>query len=109
MRTIRIGTFETNSSSTHSLTVVPESEFSLIDVDNMFIDGDELITRDEAIFRLKKRAEYRNSDIDFDNDDEVNEAMYWQFKRWRDVDNFNHHFVSPSGDRMVVYGWYGSE
>lgn len=54
---VRIGTFETNSSSTHSLIICSEEEYSKLQTEELLIDieEDELVTEDDAIERIKKR------------------------------------------------------
>lgn len=112
MKSIRKGTFETNSSSTHSLTIVPESEFrSDLLESGYFDDDDNLISREEAIARMKESGDC--DDIDFDDEDAVDDALNDTFSsvnsRNYGQEYFEQHFVSPSGDKMVAFGWYGHD
>lgn len=86
MKTIRIGTFETNSSSTHSITMCMEEEFEkwkngelyYIPYDNEFV-GKE--TRDRI---LRERVLYDKINVD-DNNNTLNyKGKTIEFDDWKD-------------------------
>lgn len=61
----RDNVFETNSSSIHSMTIAPKSEYDAwVEDDNILFypEDNEFVTRDEAIDSVRKRdADYANS------------------------------------------------
>ena len=68
-RQIRRGVFETNSSSTHSITMCSNKEYEKWENGEVLYwqDGDKFGTREEII------EEYKNNKIEIDN----LEGMYW--------------------------------
>ena len=54
MKTIRIGTFETNSSSTHSITMCMKDDYKKFKNGEMYLYDEKLITPQEK-FNYKKR------------------------------------------------------
>lgn len=83
MINIRANTFETNSSSTHSITICTEEEY------NKFVNGELGIDWDDRLVP-KEEAEY-----DFDT--------YGEGYEW-----YEEHYTSPSGDKIVAFGYYGN-
>lgn len=67
MKTIRNGVFETNSSSTHSLTMCTESDFKKWKNGELYLDKDsgEFVTLEERIKRIKELIIY--SRMDYNN------------------------------------------
>lgn len=95
MRTIRNNTFETNSSSTHSLSIVSGEEFDKFKNDETLYYYGDLFTFDEIYTRVKKEKnsewlkdknsaiqkmkeiikDKRRIDTDYDEDDENAEIL----------------------------------
>ena len=48
MKTIRANTFETNSSSTHSMIILTEEEYDKLESGELYLNDDEVITKEEA-------------------------------------------------------------
>ena len=118
-RQIRQGVFETNSSSTHSLTMMMKSDYKRWEEENLYMyDGyafgwdfnkpvkNTLYTRDEAVAFLKNSKYYSGEEIDDDYlrdmdfisfDDEGNEYL----------ESFYNEFTTPSGETIVAFGEYG--
>ena len=48
MKTIRANTFETNSSSTHSMIILTEEEYDKLESGELYLNDDEIITKEEA-------------------------------------------------------------
>ena len=49
MKTIRANTFETNSSSTHSMIILTEEEYNKLESGELYLDDDDkVITKEEA-------------------------------------------------------------
>ena len=96
MRQIRNSVFETNSSSTHSLTIVSEEDFEKWKKGELVFDSykDELIPIPE------------NSDLE-DEDSE-----FKTFDQWDDfeyLESYERHYTTKSGDKIVVFGQYGND
>lgn len=119
-RQIRHSVFETNSSSTHSLTMMMKSDYVRWGKENLYLytgSGwgwdfnrpveNTLYTRDEAVKFAKKRRYYRDTDeIDdeylryigfISSDDEGSEYL----------ESFYEEFTTPSGETIVAFGEYG--
>lgn len=86
MKQIRQGVFETNSSSTHSLTICTEEDY------NKFINGQLMYDCGELVEPDEDNEELCNID-NFSYDYEI----------------FEEHFTTPSGDNMVAFGYYGHD
>jgi hypothetical protein len=90
-RTIRRGVFETNSSSTHSMTIVDAEDF------DAWRRGEVYFDRYEDVFI---KAEDVNEDDD--NDDLCTYDNYEG-----DLEYFENSFTTKSGDKVVAFGRYG--
>ena len=96
-RQIRCGVFETNSSMTHALTICTEEEYK------KWVKG-------EVILYDSWRAK-----TEFIPIDEVPEgADEWDYVSYDDYNSegfeeYEEHFTTPSGDKMVVFGYYGHD
>lgn len=97
-RQIRRGVFETNSSSTHSLTMCTESDFK------KWLNGELVWSRwsDELV---PITSEVRES---MDNN-EGEYLTYDQFNDWDylDYETFEQRFETPNNERVVAFGYYG--
>lgn len=118
-RQIRRGVFETNSSSTHSLTMMMKSDYERWEKENLYlfkgytygwdfdkpIDG-HFYTKDEAI-KFTKRYKY------YDENDGLGESLRDAgFISWDDegseyLESFYSEFTTPSGETIVAFGEYG--
>ena len=125
MRLIRKNTFETNSSSTHSITMCMESEFEKWKTGEMYWDrwNDELVSKEEVEKKMVEyKVEFINEHPDFDeNDDDWQEQlqeyldddkMYYSYEEFNDYDyieyeTFVDDYTTPSGDKIVAFGYYG--
>ena len=120
MKTIRLGTFETNSSSTHSIAICTKEQYkkwragefylndcgSYYDKDNI-LEGKEFITKDEAINFLK-HYNYINDEEVEDLDYMLREYDIHSYDSWgEDYEHTSHSFTTPSGDEMVAECYYG--
>ncbi len=110
-RQIRRGVFETNSSSVHSLTMCSDDDFQ------KWKDGEVLFRKWEKEFvtidELKK--EFAN-EIDWNNEDEVEELLsdkrietYDEFFNEIDFETFEQEYTTPSGDKVIGFGYYGHD
>ena len=121
MKTVRIGTFETNSSSTHSITMCMESDFLKWQNGEMYWNrwNDELVSKEtvEEEF-LKENPEVSKEDPDFKdkleeylNDDD---KTYYTYEEFNDYDYIEHEtyadkYNTPNGDTVVAFGYYGQD
>lgn len=96
-RQIRSGVFETNSSMTHALTICTEEEFE------KWKNGEILYGRWEHDFKTPKEVNILN---------EWEQEEYVSLEDYSDDCDFEHyeeHFITPSGDNMVAFGYYGHD
>lgn len=121
MRTIRIGTFETNSSSIHSITMCMESDFLKWKNGEMYWNrwNDELVSKEkvEEGF-LKENPGVSREDPDFKdkleeylNDDD---KTYYTYEEFNDYDYIEYEtyvdkYNTPNGDAVVAFGYYGQD
>lgn len=133
-RQIRRGVFETNSSSTHSLTMCSEEEFEKWKNGEILFDrwGSEDFVSSKTMTDLQKNdaKEYYESTRDdfqkeWDNLSETAKESYYtkyakenglidedaqtyeQYMRNNDLETFVTRYTSKSGDKIVAFGEYG--
>ena len=93
-KTIRFGVWETNSSSVHSFCICTEDEYEKWEKGELFYDAlDEEFT-DKELNR-------------WDEDNYKYDQWFDDKGEWFDV--YDHHFITPSGDQMVIFGYYGHD
>ena len=119
MITIRQNTFETNSSSTHSICICTKDQHDKWvkgelylnntwkwDDEDELLKGKKFITKEEAINFLK----HYNSGYDEDEDLDylLSERSIYSYEGWgEDYEHDSHAFTTPSGDEMVAECYYG--
>ena len=97
--TIRLGTFETNSSSTHSLVVCEKKEFE------MFKIGELIFNRYTCEFvPTKVYEEAKKNDKDFDD---YEFCTYDEYFEDDELSSYEEGYTSKSGDEIVIFGRYG--
>lgn len=97
-RQIRRGVFETNSSSTHSLTMCTESDFE------KWMNGELVWSRwnDELVpITSKIRESMDNNEGEYLTYDQFNDYDYL------DYETFEQRFETPNNERVVAFGYYG--
>lgn len=129
MLQVRQGVFETNSSSTHSITIVPQSEFNeWKNGDTYFNDGwwynstnlikdNTFITKDEAISLvmtsdyLPESNPYEMSEEELDElfADEYSIYSYEKFLYGSYLESYVKHYTTEHGDNIVAFGQYGHD
>ena len=127
MRTVRRGTFETNSSSTHSITMCMESDYEKWKNGEMYWHrwNDELVSKEEVEKEMAKlRDEFIADNPDFDENNEewkekleqcINEdKMYYTYEEFNDYDYIEYEtfvdtFETPQGEKVVSFGYYGQD
>ena len=117
MKTIRRGVFETNSSSTHSITICSKDEYDGWERGEFLIsDSDNLLTKEEAIEELKNNKWFNKNHKDFDWNDTmaVNEILeendyYTQNEYFNhgDLESFVDTYTTKNGEEVVAFGKFG--
>lgn len=104
MRQVRRGVFETNSSSTHSITVCSKEDFERFQNGELMYDAyrSELVPVDKEIWR-ESPSNFFSYEEFFNpwNDD----ARDW---RWS-LETYEKSIVTPAGEDIVVFGEYGHD
>lgn len=115
----RLGMFESNSSSTHSMIIGMEDEFKKWENGELLYDRHNtrsFCTKEEAINILKEESWHK--DVDFNNIDPDELETYFVDEGfiscdWIDDDELDHdynEFVTPKGEKICMlcsYGWDG--
>ena len=93
MKQIRIGTFETNSSSTHTMVVCTEEEFK------KWVAGELLVCNyDDDLFTPEKVKEFPYP------------GDYYDYDNWmEDYERGERHITTKSGDKLVIAYAYGQD
>lgn len=123
MKTIRANTFETNSSSTHSMIILTEEEYNKLESGELYLNDDEVITKEEAknIF-LKHMNEDKymyDDDLSFEENikNYLDEFEYYpgeypqSLETWKEGDELESDtniYISPSGDKLKIICKYGT-
>lgn len=114
--TYRIGMFESNSSSTHSMIIGMEDEFKKWEAGKLFWDKDtrSFCTKEEAIEYLKSRKWYKNYDFDNMDEEELMERFYdanfVSYDIFSDKDYLEadyNTFTTPKGETICMICEYG--
>lgn len=118
---IRRGTFETNSSSTHSITICNKDMYDkFVNGEDIYIDfwGNKLITKEEALEKLDKYNEYRKNHNtkpvtleEYVNDPGSDVMTFETYNSYIEdsecYETFKEEFTTPSGDTVYCFGYYG--
>lgn len=137
MRQVRRMTFETNSSSTHSLTICPQETYNkwlagkalFSDWKEDFIEVGELTPRDYEEAGIKYEAskhkyykswnelsaeekkeyttEYVLTDKKKEDYDEYLTYDEWSDRHNNGTETFTNYYTTKSGDKIVAFGYYG--
>lgn len=115
-RVIRRGVFETNSSSTHSITITQKEEYEKWEQGKLLLADGNFITKEEAIKELKgdKWFIQRNPNFDFNDKEALNNILrdyeYQTCDQYFDDDEletFEKTYTTKNGDTVVAFGKYG--
>ena len=98
MRQIRRNVFETNSSSTHSITMCMKSEFDKWVAGELVWDrwGDRLVPITPSV-----KQSMEDDDRDYFTYDQFNDWDYISYEIFED------NYTTPSGEQVVSFGYYG--
>jgi len=117
-RVIRRGIFETNSSSTHSITLCSKEDYDKWNREELLLNDEKFITRDKAIDKLKNNEYFNkyNPNFDFSNEEEVNEALkdngYETSNEYFDdeeLEIFEDTYTTKNGETIIAFGKYGTD
>lgn len=122
MKLIRKGTFETNSSSTHSITMCKESDFDKWKNGEMYWDrwNESLVSKEEVEKEMAKLKEefisehpdYNKDDIDWEEqlEDYLNsDKEYYTYEEFNNYDYIEYETFEDSYDGVVAFGYYGMD
>ena len=116
---VRQGTFETNSSSTHSITMCMESDYEKWKNGEMYWDkwNDSLVSKDEVEKENDKlREQFISEHPDFDETDEewkeeledyINDySDYYTYEDFNDLEyeTYKDTFKTPNGEEVIAFG-----
>ena len=125
MRQMRIGVFETNSSSTHSVTMCMKSDYDKWVNGELYWDrwGDKFVTKEFVEKEIEEwREKFRECEPEYvQGDEEWDEAFdeyinddkqYYSYEEFNDYDYLDYEkfastFKTPSGEEVVTFGYYG--
>lgn len=121
-RQIRRGVFETNSSSVHSLTMCSEEEYEKWKNEEVLFwkERDKFGTREEIIAELKTLKSWSGNlwyaNVNWENEDEVHDVFsdegimtYNYFFEYYYYETYSYRHTTPSGDKIVAFGYYGHD
>lgn len=117
----RFGVFETNSSSSHTLCILPKETYDKVCSGELFISqyGDTTYTRDEAIdatigWRHRwSDQKYTREMVEAMDEETLLEFLKTggivKFDDWGSewLEFFEESYTTSSGDEIVVFGQYG--
>ena len=122
MRLIRRNTFETNSSSTHSITMCKESDFDKWKNGEMYWDrwNESLVSKEEVEKEMAKLKEefisehpdYDKDDIDWEEqlEDYLNsDKEYYTYEEFNDYDYIEYETFEDKYEGVVAFGYYGND
>ena len=115
-RTVRLNTFETNSSSVHSLQILTKNDY------DKWINGDYLDELNNKVLSKEEVLELIKEDL---SEEEFKEFVSYDkekfdrvIKEWElysydmygeDFEYYKKSFTTASGDNMVAFGYYGAD
>lgn len=130
-RQIRRGTFETNSSSVHSLQIMNADDFDKWNDNGLYVyEGfnwcwndkskaplkDSIYTKEEAIAFINNSKYPLKEEFDFEDEYEVEDLLreygFYSPNYYFDNDyyeSFSQEYTTPSGDKIVCFGYYGHD
>ena len=93
---IRLGVFETNSSSSHTLCIVPKKEL-------------ERWKNGELLFDSWKDELVEASSVNLEEDEENQFQTYEEWREDEYLEIFVKHYETESGEEIVAFGKYGMQ
>lgn len=122
---IRIGVFETNSSSTHSITMMMKTDYDRWENEKLYLYDDDygfgyefnkpekgnLYTKDEVEAFIKGNKYYNGEEIDFDDYGLLRGEYGFVHPDYEDdyLESYYNEFTTKSGETVVAFGYYGHD
>lgn len=100
MRQIRRNVFETNSSSTHSITMCMKSEF------DKWVEGELVWDRwNQELVPItpKIKESMENDEREYLTYDQFNDWDYIEFETYKST------YTTSNGDKVIAFGYYGHD
>lgn len=98
----RNNVFETNSSSTHSLSICTQNEWE------DFMHGKTLYSKEEEKFVPVSEVEKKLLDYDEEEREYILTRDYWDFESFGgDMEMMTAKYTTSSGETVVAYGYFG--
>lgn len=122
MKVIRLGVFETNSSSTHTMVIMPEEDFEKwkngeilrFKWDDTFVskeEAEEIIDKLKVDYAKEYKVDVDDIEVyDLSDDDNYYEKIplaYEDFDDWMNLEGDIHHCKTKGGEDLVILCWYG--
>lgn len=116
MKKIRNNIFETNSSSTHSISIFTEEEYNKLAANELYITSkydDTIISkeeRDNIFIKEMKENNFNGTIEEYRSIEDVSE-LPMSLDEYLDsyhLETDENYYTSPSGDKLVIicqYGW----
>lgn len=107
---IRKGVFETNSSSTHSLTMCENDEFEKWKNGEVYYNdwNEKMISKKEVYNKLEINDDMTEDEVD----DIISGSDYYTYDRFMDdeyLETFIDRYTTKQGDEVVAFGKYGMD
>ena len=96
MKLVRRGTFETNSSSTHSITMCTESDY------DKWKNGEMYWNRWDC--KLVPKEDIKPEDLEEDG-----EKLYYTYEEFNDYDYIEYETFESKYNGVVAFGYYGTD
>lgn len=116
MKQIRFCIFETNSSSTHNMTIISDEDLQkLKSGPDLYFADNKVLTKAEAIAAVNaQRAEWGGDPIDGEDEDVLNEDLsYYDIQSYEEVIGSNDYecdhneYTTASGEKIHIICKYG--
>ena len=124
MKQTRYGVFETNSSSTHSITMCMKDDYDKWANGEVYLNeggwcsyskykDKQFVTKEEAIDIVVNNTYHHDADLTTMNNDELeeyfrdNEIYTCDSYGNEYLENFEAEFTTPNGETVVSFGQYG--
>jgi len=110
MKKVRFGVFETNSSSTHTLTIVPKRHFQAWKRGELFFNKEnDKLESEEAL------ENYFNKEVDkryCETFEDYKEEYLETYEKWYNdygLETYVEDYTTEGGEELVVFGKYGRD
>lgn len=114
---IRQGVFETNSSSVHSMVIMPEKQYAEWEKGELYYCNDDgkLYTLKEVLDMFDKNRQNKYNNMpSYKRDEKLSDFGYTNFEAFNPIDSWGDcldedvdYYTSPSGDKLVIRSKYG--